>query len=149
MNPSVFAAATINATSAVLHTQIPKVLGYADQAAKEKTAVFDAFTGGKDVTEINSGFGGAPPGSKGLFNEYSRMQGYGRYSDPGQFEIVDGMEDGVENLAQATIILVVGVAIIISNIIVLVTFVTMPGKLGAQYSHLHLILRYIILLLFY
>ena len=141
MNPSVFAAAAINTSSAVLQTQIPKVLGYADQAAQERSAVFEALTGGKSYPESNGGPPGAGPGGKELYNEYSRMQGYGRYNDPGQFEIVGGMEDGVENLAQATIILVVGVAIIISNIIVLVTFVTMPGECQFfQYIHQHLII---------
>ena len=34
---------------------------------------------------------------------------------------------GVESVAQAALILVVGVAVIVSNIVVLATFVTMPG----------------------
>ena len=39
-----------------------------------------------------------------------------------------GAHVGIESLAQAAVILVIGVAIIISNIIILATFITMPGK---------------------
>ncbi|XP_045584688.1 probable G-protein coupled receptor 21 [Procambarus clarkii] len=61
----------------------------------------------------------------------SGSSGYGTgYPPYGGGELVmmaGGTHVGVESLAQASVILVIGVAIIISNIIILATFITMPG----------------------
>ena len=70
-------------------------------------------------------------GSRGG-NGYSYAGGYpgGIYDDSyggGELTMMASEDPTLENLAQAAIVLVIGVAIIISNIIVLATFITMPG----------------------
>lgn len=59
-----------------------------------------------------------------------RVLGYGGYGGYGgdMVLVAGGTHVAVESLAQAAVILVIGVAIIISNIIILATFITMPGK---------------------
>lgn len=60
-----------------------------------------------------------------------RVLGYGGYGGYGgdMVLVAGGTHVAVESLAQAAVILVIGVAIIISNIIILATFITMPGTL--------------------
>lgn len=66
------------------------------------------------------GAGGAGYGGYGT--------GYPPYSGGEMVMMAGGAHVGIESLAQAAVILVIGVAIIISNIIILATFITMPGK---------------------
>lgn len=84
-----------------------------------------------------------PPGEQSAPSP--RLLGYGSYGGSGaaayggfgtgspyggdeMMMMAGGAHVGVESLAQALVILVIGVAIIISNIIILATFITMPGK---------------------
>lgn len=71
------------------------------------------------------GYGGAYGGYGGS-NGYAN--GYPTYGGGELVMLAGGAHVGVESLAQAAVILVIGVAIIISNIIVLATFITMPGN---------------------
>lgn len=80
--------------------------------------------------------GEQPPPSPRLLGYGGGYGGYGSSSSSygtgyGGGELVmmaGGTHVGVESLAQAAVILVIGVAIIISNIIILATFITMPGN---------------------
>ena len=90
------------------------------------------------LTLLDSPPGEEPPPPPRLLG-YGRSNGYGYasgypggiYDDAyggGELVMMAGSGDvGLESLAQAAIVLVIGVAIIISNIIVLATFITMPG----------------------
>ncbi|XP_076034380.1 melatonin receptor pdcr-1-like [Oratosquilla oratoria] len=59
------------------------------------------------------------------YGEYGRE--YGSYSSYGEVLLAGAGEVATESVAQAAVILVIGIAIIISNIIILATFITMPG----------------------
>ncbi|KAL7633549.1 UNVERIFIED_CONTAM: hypothetical protein RMT77_016082 [Armadillidium vulgare] len=63
----------------------------------------------------------------GYENGYMSAFGAAGYGGGELIMMAGGAQIGVESLAQAAVILVIGVAIIISNIIVLATFITMPG----------------------
>ena len=92
------------------------------------------------LVDVPPGEDPAPPpqllGYKGPYNgaDYGDSQYLGTFGPQGAYgggELVmmaGGAQVGVESLAQAAVILVIGVAIIISNIIVLATFITMPGE---------------------
>lgn len=67
--------------------------------------------------------------SGGYENDYIGAFGSGGFGGGELVMMAGGAQIGVESLAQAAVILVIGVAIIISNIIVLATFITMPGKI--------------------
>lgn len=124
MNTSVLLAIVNASASSHPPPLSPRYLGYADQSAPEKT-IFDAYTGGRDI--YDSSYHAAATKNEVDFNGYT-AQDYSHYAkEGGQVGLMQGMEVGVDSLAQATIIFVIGVAIIISNIIVLATFLTMPG----------------------
>lgn len=127
MNTSVLLAIVNASASSQPPPLPPRYLGYADQSASEKS-IYDAYTGGRDIYDAS--YHAAATRNEVVFNGYKSAQDFNHYAKGGaeQLEFMEGMEVGVDNLAQATIILVVGVAIIISNIIVLATFITMPGK---------------------
>ncbi|XP_018026169.1 G-protein coupled receptor 52 [Hyalella azteca] len=139
MNNTVFSA-FINASTAVNTAVVSNSYLHPDDFSSRlfgapdslpETAIYDAFTAAKDVLFDAGGGGGRGADEPIVYNGYtSAVHGYGHYdmgTSGGQLEFMRGMEVGVENLSQATIILIVGVAIIISNIIVLATFITMPG----------------------
>lgn len=72
------------------------------------------------------GYSGAYGANGGYGPGYGN--GYPAYGGGELVMLAGGAHVGVESLAQAAVILVIGVAIIISNIIVLATFITMPGR---------------------
>lgn len=110
INASTAAATSAAVSFSPLHPEgfTPRLLG---------TPHSEAYTGKEVLFDAGRIAGGGR-------QQIAPSDGFGNYGG----DLSSGMEVGVESLTQATIILIVGVAIIISNIIVLATFLTMPGK---------------------
>lgn len=79
------------------------------------------------------GYGGAFGGYSSSGAGYEA--GFPSYGGGELVMMAGGTHVGVESLAQAAVILCIGVAIIISNIIILATFITMPGESLYHYHH--------------